>query len=365
MMSDLQLALLGVGAVVIAGVIAYNTVVERRARARAERAFGAQHPDVLFEEPAARREPTLGRMPEESRTEPTMGRVDEAPRAAALENEALVAEAPAGAESMVSNRIDTVAVVLADDPMTRESLEPLLDALQVHTTPVNVEGIVDEQWQPIESSSRQSWRELRAGLQLASRSGPLDEEEIAAFNDEIAGFAASINAVSQRESPAAAAARAVELDRFCAETDIEVVVNVIGRGGATFSISRVKALGLERGMSETAGGTLERRAADGSVAYVIRRFEREGAKHDAAYATGLTFALDVPHVSDAPGTLAEMVSLAQTFCMTFGGELVDDNRKPLTQQGLTAIRRSLEQVFQQMEAHGIPAGGTLARRLFA
>ena len=220
-------------------------------------------------------------------------------------------------------------------------------------------------WKPIEGSERASWRELRAGLQLASRSGPIDEEEIAAFNEEIARFAASINAVSQRESPAAAAARALELDRFCAETDIEVVVNVIGRGGATFSIARVKALGLERGMSETATGTLERRAPDGSVAYVIRRFEREGTRHEAAYATGLTFALDVPHVSDAPGTLAEMVALAQTFSMTFGGELVDDNRRPLTQQGLAAIRRSLEQVFQQMEARGIPAGGTLARRLFA
>ncbi len=363
-MSTLQLSLIAIGAILIGAVVAYNVVQERRVRGRAEKAFRGEHADVLMD-PSERREPTLGSLPM-AHPDPDLtpiGAGGDAARTPTVPPDEF--EAPAGSDCVVSTKIDTVALILADDPVTLESLGPLLDGLQAHTTPVHVEGIVDEQWTPIEGSERASWRELRAGLQLASRSGPIDEEEIAAFNDEIARFAASINAVSQRESPAAAAARALELDRFCAETDIEVVVNVIGRGGATFSIARVKALGLERGMSETAAGTLDRRAADGSIAYVIRRFEREGAKQDAAYATGLTFALDVPHVSDAPGTLAEMVALAQTFCMTFGGELVDDNRKPLTQQGLVAIRRSLEQVFQQMEAHGIPAGGSLARRLFA
>jgi hypothetical protein len=32
---------------------------------------------------------------------------------------------------------------------------------------------------------------------------------------------------------------------------------------------------------------------------------------------------------------------------------------------LAAIRRSLETVAKGMEAHGIPAGGALARRLFS
>lgn len=365
-MSNLQLSLIAIGAVLIGAVVAYNVVQERRARGRAEKAFRGEHPDVLMD-PSERREPSLGSIPAAAARPDTgltpIGKPDEIRQAPTVPPDEF--EAPAGSDCVVSPKIDTVALILADDPVTLESLEPLLDELQAHTTAVHVEGIVDEQWTPIEGSERASWRELRAGLQLASRSGPIDEEEIAAFNDEIARFAASINAVSQRESPAAARARAIELDRFCAEADIEVVVNVVGRGGATFSISRVKALGLERGMSETADGTLERRGADGAVAYVIRRFEREGAKQDASYATGLTFALDVPHVSDAPGTLAEMVALAQTFCMTFGGELVDDNRRPLSPQGLAAIRRSLEQVFQRMEAHGIPAGGALARRLFA
>ncbi len=365
-MSDLQLALIALGALAVGGVVVYNTVVERRARARAERAFGAEHPDILFEEPAVRREPTSGRMSEEERTEPTLGRIDETPRAAdADEGEALVAEAPAGAQSAVSNRIDTVAVVLADDPLTRESLDPLLDALQVHATPVNVEGIVDEQWQPIDRSPRKSWRELRAGLQLASRAGPVTEEEIATFNETIASFAGSVGAVSQRESPAAAAQRARDLDRFCADADIEVAVNVVGQYGATFALARVKAIALEHGLSETGTGDLVSYARDGTPEYSIRRFDRQGDRPDAAYTSGLTFALDLPHVVDPGAAFDAMVGLAGTCAAGLGGELVDDNRKPLTPQGLAAIRRSLEQVFRDMESHGIPAGGALARRLFS
>ena len=208
-MSELQLYLLAGGAVFVALVWAYNVWVERKARKRAERAFGDGPGDALFELPKGeRREPTIGAMPP-----PVAGNLDETmpptPRVRAEE-----LEAPGGPAAEISSRIDTVAVILADDPVMAEQLDPLLDSLQAHTTPVHVEGIVDEQWHPIETSPRRSWRELRVGLQLASRSGPVPEDEIERFNRAIADFAATVGAVSQREAPNAAAARARELDRF-------------------------------------------------------------------------------------------------------------------------------------------------------
>ena len=69
-------------------------------------------------------------------------------------------------------------------------------------------------------------------------------------------FAASVGAVSQREAPVAAVQRARDLDRFCADADIEVAVNVVGQYGATLAVPRVKALALEHGLSETASGEL-------------------------------------------------------------------------------------------------------------
>ncbi len=162
-----------------------------------------------------------------------------------------------------------------------------------------------------------------------------------------------------------AAARARELDTFCADADIEVAVNVVGQFGATFSAARVKQLALEAGLSETGSGELVRYAEDGTPAYAIRRFEDASAKHSNVYVNGLTFALDVPHVANAPAMLAEMFQLAARLAGTLGGQLVDDKRRPLSEAGLASIRRSLEAVVGEMEAHGIPAGGALARRLFS
>jgi pyruvate/2-oxoglutarate dehydrogenase complex dihydrolipoamide acyltransferase (E2) component len=217
----------------------------------------------------------------------------------------------------------------------------------------------------VETSPRKGWRELRVGLQLASRKGPVGEPELERFNQSIADFAEGVNAVSQREAPAAAAERAKELDRFCADADIEVAVNVIGQFGATFAMPRVKQLALDHGFSETGAGELVRFGPDGTPEIVIRRFGDAPGKANAPYTAGLTFALDVPHVADAPTMLAEMTRLADAFAKALGGQVVDDNRKPLTEAGFASIRRSLERVFHDMEANGIPAGSPLARRLFS
>ena len=358
-MSDLQLALLALGGVFIVAVIAYNVWQERRARAKAERVFGEPRDDALFKPaPAApeRLEPVIGRVP--SSTQVSMPE-EPLPRKIAVEE----LEAPGGPMAEISSRIDTVAVVLADDPVIREQLEPLIDAMNRHTRPVHIEGIVDEQWHPIDDSPRTSWRELRVGLQLANRSGPVPEEEIERFNQAIAEFAGSIGAVSQREAPATAAARGRELDRFAASADIEVAVNVIGQFGATFGVARVKALGLEHGMSETAAGELVSYATDGTPEFVLRRFE-EGAPR-ANYYGGLTFALDVPQSPDPAGGFDDMVRVAESFAQQLGGQLVDDNRRPLSAAGIATIRRTVEAVAARMQTEGVPAGGPLARRLFS
>ncbi len=364
-MSDLQLSLLALGAVFILAVIAFNWWQERRARGRAEKAFKGSGGDALFDAPRApqeRREPTIG----------AIGEPEAAPRAPAsppprapvrLEPDDLAA--PGGPAAEISAHIDTVAVILADDPIMREQLEPLLEALDGHTTPIHVEGIVDEQWHPIDTAPRQSWRELRVGLQLASRAGPVPEEEIERFNAAIAAFAAEVNAVSQREAAAEAAERARSLDRFCAETDIEVAVNVIGQFGATLAASRVKQLALDHGLSETASGELVSFGPDGSREFVVRPFGEAASKPAAVAMPGITFALDVPQVARPAEALDAMVQVARGIAGSLAGQLVDDNRRPLTEGGIASIRRSVEQIAGQMEAHGVPAGGSLARRLFS
>jgi len=359
-MSDLQLALLAIGAVIIAGVFAYNALAERKVRRAAEKAFGGAAGDALLD-PAVRREPTMGGVPaagEESAPDAIIAAASDEPLARS------VAPGEAG-ESAVTDRIDTVALVLADDPVTVEQVAPFLARLATLGKPVLAEGMVGELWTPVDVREKRSWRELRFALQLADRAGPVSEDAIARFNDDVASFCVEVGAVSQREAPALAAARARELDAFSAEVDVEVAVNVVGRLGATFALARVASLGVEMGLAVDDEGMLAARDAGGETAFAVRRFERAGIKPDASYTTGLTFAMDVPTSADAPATFAYMLRCAETFCEKLGGELVDDMHKPLSAAGIGMIKRSLEKVFQRMEAQGIPAGTPAARRLFS
>src|SRR5574341_1016038 len=57
-MPDLQLGLLAIGALVVAGVLAYNRLQERSAR-RAERAFQSGHADVLLQKARPGAEPAM------------------------------------------------------------------------------------------------------------------------------------------------------------------------------------------------------------------------------------------------------------------------------------------------------------------
>jgi hypothetical protein len=142
-------------------------------------------------------------------------------------------------------------------------------------------------------------------------------------------------------------------------------VNVVGQYGATLAVPRVKALALDHGLSETGSGELVSFAHDGTPEFVIRRFDDSvGKPPGTPHHTGLTFALDLPHVANPAAALADMVSIATSMAEKLGGELVDDNRRPLTEAGIASIRRTLENVVKDMEAHGIPAGGSLAHRLF-
>src|SRR4051812_21636801 len=61
-MSDLQVSLLIIGAIVVGGVTAFNWFQQWRLRRKLEHAFGEKHEDVLLREDALREQPQPGRV---------------------------------------------------------------------------------------------------------------------------------------------------------------------------------------------------------------------------------------------------------------------------------------------------------------
>ncbi len=382
MINDFTMALIAAAALLVAAILVFNWWQERRYARTAERAFKADHPDVLFDSADATRparlEPTLGELP--------------------LPEDDLVIPAPDAIASLaprqhqpaegINGRIDSVAVILAEAPVTPDKLTGFVLSSQKLGCVVHWEGLVDGLWEPLDAALAKgvSMKELRVGLQLADRSGPTPKEKISEFMLLAEELAHEITAVSQREDVDEAAERASSVDAFCADTDIEIAISLVGRSGVTFAPSKV------RGLLEAAGLTLQptgeyclresalatpASAVDmddgptafddaGPVLFSVRNLESSEppAINKTGYLSGLTLALDVPHCQDSMLALERMITLARQLSESLGGDVVDDNRRPLNPNGIEAIRQAIRGIGAQMEHFGVMPGSPSAKRLF-
>ncbi|AMS32985.1 hypothetical protein AEM42_12475 [Betaproteobacteria bacterium UKL13-2] len=132
-------------------------------------------------------------------------------------------------------------------------------------------------WQPIDPTLDAEYREIRAALQLANRAGAVEASVLAQFDDAMASFAASIGAVSQREDVNQAQRRAQMVDQFCAETDIEIAVNIAGKNGVTFAATKVRGVAEAQGLVALASGEYVLKDDYGRTLFSLRN----GNTHEA------------------------------------------------------------------------------------
>ncbi len=373
MISDFQWALVGIAVVIIVAVILYNRWQEAKYKKHAEHAFSSDHRDVLLHESGDRTdrvdrvEPQLGALPPLRPTDDDLMGFD-----------SLTVDAPIMPRNALESRlpginpeIDTVALLLADAPILPDQFWPTVQQSQRVSTHIIWEGLVGGLWQPIDAQNADEsdgFRELRAGLQLASRSGMVDINTLHAFNEMMVAFAQSIGAVSQREPVELATARAQEVDALCADTDIEIAVNIIGKSGATFAATKVRGLAESNGLVALDSGEYEMRDELGHVLFTLRNMnadEPSGIKHAGAYLTGLTLALDVPRAAKPGSVFERMMTLALRFADTLQGDVVDDNRKLLTANGRKVISETIAGIAGDMQAKGVAPGSSAALRLYS
>jgi hypothetical protein len=286
-MSDLVLGLLVLGGCLFAGVLLYNRMQERSARRTLEQAFSAQgaDSDYLDGTPLVRREPVLQPLP----------------------------AAAAKASSALDPRVDYVIELNAPQPLPRA---PLLEAWSRIEQRFGRRALLAE--------SEGAWR---AALQLVSRAGAVSEAELIQFRSEVETLAARLGAGVRAPQMRPALDEARELDRVCADSDIQVALHVVG---ASFE----PLLGEQ-------------------PFQVVRRED------------GVTLVLDVA-VTPALGQSYEAMARAgRSLAAAHGGRLVDDRGNALDERGLAAIGAQLEAVRQALAARGIETGSPLALRLFS
>jgi len=339
-MSEFQLGLLFIGVLAIVGVIVYNWMQERRAGRQAERAFGSQHEDVLLGASTARREPTL---------EPAPRMDDHEPRAAmqALPDEAL----------------DYVIGLSAERPLSVSTFFEYWGPLE-HRFARQALAAASEDgsaWNRIVQGDSGAYKEFQAALQLVSRAGVARESELIEFRSEVENLAVTLGATVVAPELKRVMARARELDQFCADTDIQVALNLIAGEGARFSAAELDSAAIAAGLERAADGAYALRDADGSLLYTVSPVTAEIGGEIAK----LGFSLDVPRVRDVRKTYESMVRLAGQLAVGLEGMLVDDNGRALDEKSLAAIGAELDTVRQALERRGLPPGGPLALRLFS
>jgi len=239
-MSDLQLSLLVIGAVVVGAVYCYNWMQERGLRRRMQQAFGAAHDDVLLKGGI---ESALA----DGRLEPQL--VPREARADSLEP----ASAPEAAASGFDAVLDYVAEIDSDGPISDALIGELTGRVAACGKPVRFAGLDARSgaWEEMVRGKGGRYRALRLSLQLVSRTGAVNAAQLAAFCDAVRGCASKIPAAATCPDTQAALKTARDLDAFCAEVDVAVGVNVVASDGAAFQGSRIRAA------AESAGFKLE------------------------------------------------------------------------------------------------------------
>ena len=346
-MSSLTWALASLGGVVLAGVVAHGAWQARRAGPKR-----ASTPTVR-EEP---REPVLDDiaavLPATDHSELAALR---APRRSAARLDALIdALAPMSLEAPISGE-----VVAAHLPPTR----------RVGSKVFMIEGRHAEtaEWEAPVPGAR--YAELQAGVQLANRTGALNEIEYSEFVQRVQAFAEGTSALADIPDMLEAMARARELDAFASQHDAQLAVNLRARAAA-WSVGYIQEHARRHGfVAGMVPGRLVYPAADDGVPPVLTlTFDSQAAlsdEPDVAAVRAVTLSFDVPQTDRTAEPFAAWQASAQALAIGMDADVVDDNGRPLDADGFAAIGSQLGQLYDALAARDLAAGSAAARRLFS
>ena len=150
--------------------------------------------------------------------------------------------------------IDAIAPLALESPVTGEFVLGHLPATRrAGSKPFYIEGLDTEigDWEPPAPGRR--YGELQAGVQLASRSGALNEIEYSEFVQKVQAFAEIVGAMPDFPDMLDVVARARELDGLTSPLDAQLTVTL-----------RSNAVAWTRGLPAAGGGASWLRAGRGA-----------------------------------------------------------------------------------------------------
>jgi hypothetical protein len=301
--------------------------------------------------------------PAGQRVEPTLGSAT-----------AAVAATPAAAaarrlSARVDALIDAIATLGLEFPVAGETVMAHLPASRrAGGKPFFIEGLNTEtsQWEAPQPGAR--YGELQAGVQLANRSGALNEIEYSEFVQKTQGFADAIGAVPDFPDMLDVRARAKELDAFAGAHDAHLAIH-LQANAAAWSVGYLRQCAERHGfLPGTMPGRMVLPGAEESAPPVlVLSFDAQAALSEdpqQAAVRRLTISLDVAQTNEAADPFGAWQAVIRALATEMDATAIDDDERAITLQHYTTIASELKTLYSALESRDMAAGSAVARRLF-
>ena len=346
-MDDLTIALAALGGLVLAGVVAHGAWQARKAGPRR-----AAEPSAPMPEP---REPVL----ESAIGEP-----------AELSPAALEPRGPKRVTVRLDALIDVIVPLTLEAPVSGElALMHLPSSRRAGSKPLLIEGLNAETGEWESAAPGQRYGEFQAGVQLANRTGALNEIEYSEFVQKVEAFAEAIGAMADFPDMLEVVARARELDAFASDHDAQLAVHLRAKSAA-WSVGYIHQHAARHGFVPGAlpGRLVLPSAEEGAPPVLTLSFDSQAALADnpqQASVRDVTLSFDVPQTDPGAQPFIAWQASAQALSLGMDAAIVDDNGQPLNTEGFGAIGGELGRLYATLESRDLAAGSAGARRLFS
>jgi hypothetical protein len=330
---------------VLAALVAWNTWATRRNLPRQPEAAPEAEPAVDALAPVSRIDPDF---------DPTM--------AGPL--------SPPEKKPALDALIDVLTPIALDMPVSGDAaLAAFPPTRRAGSKPFAIEGLNDatQQWEMPQPGQR--YGAFQAGVQLANRTGPLNEIEYSEFVVKVQAFADAINGSPDFPDMRGEVARARELDQFASGHDAQLSFTLRAKNAAWspgYVQQNASRLGFVAGAIP--GRLVLPASASGSPPVLGLSFDTHAAMAEDPAQTALravTLSLDVPQVDRSEQPFVRMRDAAIALAATMDGLITDDNGQVIRADALDVIGADLEQLYDTLDARDLAAGSPLARRLFS
>ena len=206
-------------------------------------------------------------------------------------------------------------------------------------------------------------------MQLANRSGALNEIEYSEFVQKVQACADALGGAPDFPDMLEVVARARELDQLTGPLDAHLSLKLRARGAA-WSVGYLAQMAARQGF---VAGALPGRLVlpadeEGAPPVLILSFDAQAALAEDPQDAPIrecALLLDVPQTEQSRDPFPAWHASARKLAEDMEADLVDEQGRPVTLHAFAAIGQEVEELYRRLAALDLAAGSPAARRLFS